>query len=236
MQRLHGVRLPVERVVDLQLQLRGEVPQIDAGGADELAVSDELSASPRRPCRCQRSSWPAQKIFARFSTHRPQNEQPALGRRAAPGQVRCVPRGQVRFASAVPPVPVPRTQPVPGVRRVTAAVHRAGSQRPAAPDRRARVREEVFHRRAALLAEPDGVCVAQPSPDRHRRPVAVPDRALVSNEHGVVRGGYVGCWVPEFRPDNGHGLNRRPRSASHLPGGGHSCTSWPVNQPAASSV
>jgi len=31
----------LQRVLDLQLQLRGEVLQIDAGGADEFAVGDE---------------------------------------------------------------------------------------------------------------------------------------------------------------------------------------------------
>ena len=92
-----------------------------------------------------------------------------------------------------------------------------------------------LYRRVASLADTDSVCVAQPAPDRHRRPVAVRDRALVGDEHGVVRGGDVDVGT-EFRPDNGHQLLQQPRSARHLPGGGHSCTSRPVNQPAASSV
>ena len=225
----------LQRVLNLQLQLRAEVLEVDGGGADELAVGDEAvgigTAMPLPPvvmARAEDLRW----------VHDPEvaERQPALGcRGVARGQVRCVPGRQAGFADPVPPVSVPGTQPVSGTTCVSAAIHDAGSQWPAAPDRRTRGGQEVLHRRAAALAEPDGVCVAKPSPDRHRCPVAVLDSALVGDEDGVVGGRDVDVGA-ELRPDDGHQLLQQPRATRHLLDGDHSWTSRPVNQPAASSV
>ena len=209
-----------------------QVAQIDVGRAGELAVGDEpagigLAGSPP----------PVLVVLAeqlvRVLGPQGAKRQPALGRGAAPGQVRCVPRGQVRLAGAVPPVLVLGTQPVPGAAPVTAALHAAGSQRPAAAGRRAGIGEELLQVGAPALPPPDDVSVAQ-SP-LGRRAVAASDRALGGGEDRVVRGGDVDLGA-EFRPDNGHQLLQQPRPARRLPRGSHSRTSRPVNQPAASSV
>lgn len=76
----------------------------------ERAPTSSQSAMNRpgsgRPCRCHRSSWPAQKSF---------DWRPA-GCRTAAGT-------PPRFAGPAPPVPVPGAQPVPGIAPVTAALH-----------------------------------------------------------------------------------------------------------------
>src|SRR4051794_9991085 len=125
--------------------------------------------------------------------------------RVGRGQVGRIPTSQVRLSGSDPPVAMFGAQPVFGAAPVTAAFHYAGSQWPAAPDRRAGISEELLQRRTATLAEPDAVRVAQPSPDRLRRPVAVLDRALVADEDGIVRGGDVDLGA-ELRADDGHQL------------------------------
>src|SRR5262249_53053890 len=124
---------------------------------------------------------------------------------------------------------------VSGIAPVVATLHRAGGQGPSTPDRRPRIDEEVLHRRAALLAESDGMPVAQPSLDRHRRPVAALDRTRLGGENRIVWGRDVHLDA-ELRAHDGHQLFQQPGSTRCSFGGGHSWTSRPVNQPASSRV
>jgi len=152
-----GIVSALQRVLNLQPQRRGEVMEIDAGGADKLAAGDEAvgpgPAMPLPPIVVARA-----EDLRRIRDPEAAKRQPALRRHGAGrGQVRRVPGGQVRLTGPVPPIAVLGTQSISGAAPVTATVHRAGSQRPAAPDRWARISEEVLHRRAATLAEPDGM-------------------------------------------------------------------------------
>lgn len=76
--------------------------------------------------------------------------------------------------------------------------------------------EEVRHRWAAALAEPDVVGVAESAPGRRRRPVAVRDRALVGDEDGVVRSGDVDLGA-ELGSNDGHELLKQPRPSVQPP-------------------
>lgn len=223
-------------VLDLQPQLRRQVPQIDAGGSDQFAVGDEAVGVgpavtvPPVVVACAEE-------FRGIGDPEVAERQPALGGCAvARGQVRGIPAGQVGLAGPAPPVAVLGAQAVLGAASVAAAGDDAGSQGSAAPRWRAGISQEVRHRRAAVLAEPDRMGIAESAPDRRCCPVAVRDRALVGGEHGVVRGGDVDLGA-ELGPDDGHQPLKQPRSSRRLLSReGHSRTSRPVNQPAASSV
>ncbi|MGH3421845.1 MAG: hypothetical protein ACRDOD_19895, partial [Streptosporangiaceae bacterium] len=126
----------LQRVLDLQLQLRREVLEIDAGGADEPAISDEaiwIGAAVSLPS----------VVVARAEDLR-RVDDPQIAERqttfslcgVARAQVRRVPGGQIRIPSAIPPVTVLGAQTVPGTACIAAAIHRARSQRSAAADRR----------------------------------------------------------------------------------------------------
>ena len=69
------------------------------------------------------------------------------------------------------------------------------------------------------------------------RPVAAGDRALVGREHRVVRGGDVHLRA-ELWPDGRHQRRQQAGPVGRGPAAdaGHSRTSRPVNQPAASRV